>query len=268
MPAMEDRPERRLLRGWKEIGAYLGAAPRSAQRYAAELGLPVHRAGQRRGSVSAFTDELDAWVRRRTESGESAEATLPDTSAPDDSTAGADAAPQGPTQDASGEGARRQRWALRTGTALGIIVLSAAGWLWLGRARVPGVTDAGAATRAARTGPAANRQYTLRVTYPDGSAMNVGVTEQRPAEVQLSAEQTLILQPTPRGALLRVDLFEKDAPALADGARRLVGTAELVASRADAPTPARLFFSSGVLEVAWIADPAPRSGVESRSRGL
>lgn len=257
MPAMEDRPERRLLRGWKEIGAYLGAAPRSAQRYAAELGLPVHRAGQRRGSVSAFTDELDVWVRRRTEAGEAAETTVPRMPAPGDSTAGADAAPPGPTQDASGEAARRRRWALRTGMAFGIIALAAAGWLGLGRAGVPGVTDAGAATRAARTGSAANRQYTLRVTYPDGSAMDVGVTERRPALVQLAPEQTLILQPTPSGALLRVDLFEKDAPALADGARRLVGTAELVASRADAPTPARLFFSSGVLEVAWITDPAP-----------
>ena len=257
MPAMEDLLERRLLRGWKEIGAYLGASPRSAQRYAAELGLPVHRAGQRRGSVSAFTDELDVWVRRRTEAGEAATTSLPDTSAPGDATAGTDAAVQGPTEVEPGEGAVRQRWALRLGTALGIIALAVAGWLWLGRARGPEVTEAGAAARAARTRPAANRQYTLRVTYPGGSAINVGVTERSPALIQLAPERTLILQPSPSGSLLRVDLFEKDGPVEADGSRRLVGTASLVASQADAPVSAQLFFSSGVLEVAWIADPAP-----------
>jgi hypothetical protein len=68
MPLMLEshpQPESRLLRGWKDIAAYLGTSPRSAQRFAAELELPVHRTGRVHGAVSAFTAELDAWTRRR-----------------------------------------------------------------------------------------------------------------------------------------------------------------------------------------------------------
>jgi len=56
--------ERRLLSSWKEIADYMGRGVRTVQRYERELGLPVHRvAGRQRGSVMAFLDEIEGWVR-------------------------------------------------------------------------------------------------------------------------------------------------------------------------------------------------------------
>ena len=50
------------LQGWKEIAAYVDVAPRTAQDYERNLGLPVHRLpGQPRSRVEAFSDELDVW---------------------------------------------------------------------------------------------------------------------------------------------------------------------------------------------------------------
>ena len=64
MAPEHDELVRRVLRGWKEIADYLRCSPRSAQRYARDAGLPVHRPGSR-ASVWAFADELTEWVRRR-----------------------------------------------------------------------------------------------------------------------------------------------------------------------------------------------------------
>jgi hypothetical protein len=50
------------LRGWKAIAAHLGTSDRTAQRWERDLGLPVHRAGNSRGStVVATRGELDDW---------------------------------------------------------------------------------------------------------------------------------------------------------------------------------------------------------------
>src|ERR1017187_2499854 len=50
------------LDGWKAIAAYVGVAPRTAQDYERNLGLPVHRLpGQPKSRVVAFSGELDAW---------------------------------------------------------------------------------------------------------------------------------------------------------------------------------------------------------------
>jgi len=55
-------PER--LASWKAIAAYLGCDERTAQRWEAECGLPVHRTpGRKRGSVFAFRTELDEWLK-------------------------------------------------------------------------------------------------------------------------------------------------------------------------------------------------------------
>ena len=52
------------LDGWKEIAASLGKDERTAKRWAAERGLPVHRApGDRRSSVYAWSQELQDWLR-------------------------------------------------------------------------------------------------------------------------------------------------------------------------------------------------------------
>jgi tetratricopeptide (TPR) repeat protein len=50
------------LDSWKEIAAHLGRRVRTVQRWEREEGLPVHRhAHRRRGTVYAWSDELDAW---------------------------------------------------------------------------------------------------------------------------------------------------------------------------------------------------------------
>lgn len=51
------------LDGWKAIAAYLRRDERTARRWAAESGLPVHRMpGPGRGSVYAMAQDIDAWL--------------------------------------------------------------------------------------------------------------------------------------------------------------------------------------------------------------
>jgi hypothetical protein len=57
--------ERTILNSWKEIAMYVGRGVRTVQRYELRLGFPVRRpAGMFRGSVMAFSDEIDAWLNR------------------------------------------------------------------------------------------------------------------------------------------------------------------------------------------------------------
>jgi PAS domain S-box-containing protein len=56
---MRDNPTRTLI-GWKEIAAYLNCSLSSARRREHE-GLPIFRVG---GSVRAFADEIDVWIRK------------------------------------------------------------------------------------------------------------------------------------------------------------------------------------------------------------
>ena len=52
------------LDSWKEIASYLGKGERTAKRWESERALPVHRLpGGGRGSVYAYTAELDEWLR-------------------------------------------------------------------------------------------------------------------------------------------------------------------------------------------------------------
>src|SRR5665213_102243 len=55
---MDDR-----LNGWDEIAAYLNKHRRTAQRYAEERSLPVHRpsGGGPKSPVHAFKSEVDEW---------------------------------------------------------------------------------------------------------------------------------------------------------------------------------------------------------------
>lgn len=73
---------RQILNGWKEISNYLERGVRTAQRWEAMLGMPVHRPALRdRSAVVAFSDELDRWISR---TGPDARDT--DTAAPGEST--------------------------------------------------------------------------------------------------------------------------------------------------------------------------------------
>ena len=60
-------PPRTTLESWKEIAAYLQRDAKTARRWEKEEGLPVHRhSHNRRSSVYAYPDEIDAWrISRR-----------------------------------------------------------------------------------------------------------------------------------------------------------------------------------------------------------
>ncbi len=53
---------------WKSIARYLGRSSRTVQRWHREYGLPVYRLGVDSGSIFAFADELDSWLRNRNQS--------------------------------------------------------------------------------------------------------------------------------------------------------------------------------------------------------
>src|SRR5271168_5223936 len=56
---------RRILNGWKQISCHIERSVRTAQRWEAQMGMPVHRPALRdSGVVVAFTDELDRWICR------------------------------------------------------------------------------------------------------------------------------------------------------------------------------------------------------------
>src|ERR1700750_578886 len=50
------------LDSWKEIASYLGRSEKTVRRWEEKEDLPVHRLlHEKRGSVYAYTGELDAW---------------------------------------------------------------------------------------------------------------------------------------------------------------------------------------------------------------
>ena len=53
------------LDNWKALAQYLGRCTRTVQRWHSKYGLPVRHLGGESGSVFAFTDELDDWLRER-----------------------------------------------------------------------------------------------------------------------------------------------------------------------------------------------------------
>jgi TolB-like protein len=65
IPAARMATERRLD-SWKEIAAYLGRDVTTVQRWEKREGMPVHRhVHEKRGSVYAVSEELDAWIQSR-----------------------------------------------------------------------------------------------------------------------------------------------------------------------------------------------------------
>ena len=56
----------RRLDSWKEVASYLGRGVRTVQRWERDEGLPVHRlAHEKRGSIYAYSHEVDAWWESR-----------------------------------------------------------------------------------------------------------------------------------------------------------------------------------------------------------
>src|SRR5258708_15492561 len=65
IPPVEKPPEK-LLDSWKEIAAYLNRDVTTVQRWEKREGMPIHRhVHDKRGSVYALTEELDAWIQSR-----------------------------------------------------------------------------------------------------------------------------------------------------------------------------------------------------------
>jgi hypothetical protein len=62
---MEEATNRRILNGWKQISTHIERGVRTAQRWEALLGMPVHRPALKdRSAVVAFSDELESWLSR------------------------------------------------------------------------------------------------------------------------------------------------------------------------------------------------------------
>jgi TolB-like protein/Tfp pilus assembly protein PilF len=62
------------LDSWKSIAEYLQRDTRSVQRWEKERGLPVHRVpGEKGGTVFAYPEELDNWLRGHPRNGDSSE---------------------------------------------------------------------------------------------------------------------------------------------------------------------------------------------------
>jgi hypothetical protein len=58
-----EEPANLRLDSWKEIASYLGRGERTVKRWECDRALPVYRLpGGGRGSVYAFTSELDEWL--------------------------------------------------------------------------------------------------------------------------------------------------------------------------------------------------------------
>jgi len=65
VPRSESVPERRLD-SWKEIAAYLNRDVTTVQRWEKREGMPVYRhVHDKRGSVYALPEELEAWRENR-----------------------------------------------------------------------------------------------------------------------------------------------------------------------------------------------------------
>ena len=52
-----------VLTSWKEIAQYVGKGVRTVQRWEAQLGFPVRRKSEHaKGSIIAFSEEIDSWL--------------------------------------------------------------------------------------------------------------------------------------------------------------------------------------------------------------
>jgi TolB-like protein/Tfp pilus assembly protein PilF len=65
-PRLTDQPSEEPLDSWKEIATYVKRDISTVQRWEKREGMPIHRhVHDKRGSVYAFTSELDAWLQSR-----------------------------------------------------------------------------------------------------------------------------------------------------------------------------------------------------------
>lgn len=119
-------PHERRLDSWKEIAAHLNRDVTTVRRWEKREGMPVHRhRHDKRGSVYALTDELDAWIERRRARVDEPE-TQPDTEAPP---------PISPSQGGSQRVRRTGLW-FASAAIVCLCLIAVAWWASRHRARV------------------------------------------------------------------------------------------------------------------------------------
>ena len=170
---------RRLI-GWKAIGLFLSCTERTARRWEADRGMPVHRIpGGGRSSVWASVDELRQWLQGLpSEIQETLRAE-----------AGSDTAASDAAAASLQEPSRRTRWLVAALLVLGLILVAGVAWNTAWRSP-PAVAVTGGpydddpqareaymtarfelATRSAESLSAAQRGFRLLVeSYPDRAA--------------------------------------------------------------------------------------------------
>ena len=117
IPPAAKQPEHRLD-SWKEIAGYLKRDVTTVQRWEKREGMPVHRhLHDKRGSVYAIAEELDAWMQgRQARTGE-----------PE-----AEATPEAPQPEAQlATPVRRRTWVWVAVAAVACLCLAAAAWFGL-----------------------------------------------------------------------------------------------------------------------------------------
>ncbi len=66
LTATREKPADKILYSWKEIAVFLKCGVRTAQRWERNENLPTHRHSHiRRGTVYAFKDEIQRWMKSR-----------------------------------------------------------------------------------------------------------------------------------------------------------------------------------------------------------
>lgn len=263
---MAETDGRPLLRGWKEIAAYLGVSVRTAQRLAESDALPVHRTGQQKGGVCAYQSDLDAWVVRH-------DAPVK----PDDATVAKQE--EGVRQDLAGErldlpsehfgpaGEQPAKaeavWSSATISPgrhryllIGVAALALA---LIGAVFVASRPSNSPAQEMGTTQPLPSegrvngpKIFRLRARFGDRPVADLMIPDGMRSSLLTAAKQTLYLEPQLRGRALRVVLYEYGQNQGNAGGLTVVGSAELKPSTEAGGLPVRFLVNGGWLELEWV----------------
>jgi len=270
-PASNDR-----LKGWKQIGTYLGVSYRTVQRWEETLNLPVHRIDTARSAVVfASKLELDAWERsaagraaRRgssTESGENAEGKALDAENPDGGTGGAVASGPGEPDLKAFEGERRarQRLRFRAWQAVPVMAALALASLYYVVGGVPRLSPAEQAPEQeparpasrARGLPATRRSLVLRLTLPGGATFKAGVPIGGLGRLSIPGQplRLLSVRVTDGQVFAHIYSVERDPAGQAEEMKEIVALPLEPNAKTDVDA------ASGIKAIEWLAPAEPDS---------
>lgn len=201
----------KVLRGWKDIAAYLHTTVKTATRWEDVRGLPVRRQpGGARDTVFAFREELDEW-QRRTLAGAREDANA---SAPDSAHQPCDIEKQTKTGTALRSGASPRERILRVVAvviALACIPVGAAvTWRIASRlARSPGSAGPSAESKPDR--PVLVPLVRLEISRSDGRRATVGIVDGGAGQTDgPGGRPVLVLRPRLVDAGLRLEIERAD----------------------------------------------------------